>query len=77
MHATTETKAPSVWIGCLECYNAGRLVGDWYPAIEARDVTTDQIHGKKARPNTHEELWVFDCKDMLVDEEMCPSDATI
>jgi antirestriction protein len=26
---------PRVWIGCLGCYNAGRLVGDWIDATEA------------------------------------------
>ena len=25
--ATTQTDAPQVWIGCLACYNAGRLIG--------------------------------------------------
>ena len=33
-----------VWIGCLACYNAGELVGKWYDATEAAEVTTEQLH---------------------------------
>ena len=36
---TTDT-TPRVWIGCLACYNEGRLVGDWYDAITADEITT-------------------------------------
>ena len=41
MRTTTE---PAVWIGCLACYNAGRLTGDWYQATEADqgDCRTDR-----------------------------------
>lgn len=28
---------PAAWIGCLGCYNAGRLVGRWYTADEIAD----------------------------------------
>ena len=35
----TDANAPRVWIGCLECGNAGSLVGDWYDATEAGDIT--------------------------------------
>jgi len=53
----TERETPMVWIGCLACYNAGRLVGEWFDADEAGDVTPEQLHG---RPTHHEELWVMD-----------------
>lgn len=33
-----------VWIGCLACYNAGRLVGKWYNATDAAEITTEQLH---------------------------------
>lgn len=47
------------WIGCLACYNEGRLVGEWYEADEAGDVTLEMLHGP--RPvGDHEEMWVFD-----------------
>lgn len=48
---------PRVWIGCLACYNAGRLVGDWYDAEDAGEVIPEDLHG---HPTSHEELWVFD-----------------
>jgi hypothetical protein len=28
---------PAVWIGCLGCYNAGRLFGRWYTAEQIAD----------------------------------------
>lgn len=40
MRKTTLT----VWIGCLECYNSGQLVGQWYDAITAKEVTVAQVH---------------------------------
>lgn len=33
-----------VWIGCLACYNNGRLVGKWYPATDAAEITTEKLH---------------------------------
>ncbi|WP_328310207.1 antirestriction protein ArdA [Streptomyces sp. NBC_00442] len=48
---------PRVWIGCLSCYNGGRLTGDWYDADIANLVTPEDLHG---RTTSHEELWVFD-----------------
>ncbi|MER8116295.1 antirestriction protein ArdA [Streptomyces sp. NPDC094031] len=48
---------PRVWIGCLACYNAGRLVGKWCDGDTADDVTPEDIHG---RSTAHEELWVMD-----------------
>lgn len=67
----TETTTPQVWIGCLACYNAGRLVGRWVDADEAGDVTSETLHEVAANlagtdPNepadlgAHDELWVFD-----------------
>ena len=61
MSATLEgcrtSTAPRVWIGCLSCYNAGRLVGDWHDAEDAAEVTPEDVHGG---PTTHEELWCLD-----------------
>lgn len=36
---------PRVWIGCLACYNEGRLVGDWHDALGADEVTSEDVHG--------------------------------
>ena len=65
---------PRAWIGCLACYNEGRLRGDWFSAAEAADVTPRQIHGGRA--TSHEELWVFDHDNIPVDGEFAPMDAT-
>ncbi|WP_327292467.1 antirestriction protein ArdA [Streptomyces sp. NBC_01198] len=51
-----------VWIGCLGCYNAGELVGNWSDAEFAGDVTPEQVHGGET---DHEELWVFDHEGFL------------
>ncbi|WP_329022551.1 MULTISPECIES: antirestriction protein ArdA [Streptomyces] len=55
--STTTTVRPRAWIGCLACYNAGRLVGDWHDGDVAGLVTPEDLHG---RPTTHEEMWVMD-----------------
>lgn len=48
---------PLVWIGCLACYNAGRLLGRWIDAVDADEITPEDLHGC---PTSHEELWCFD-----------------
>ena len=54
---TQTTVRPSVWIGCLACYNTGVLNGRWYPAEDADEVTPEDLHlGLTA----HDELWIFD-----------------
>ncbi|MCZ4085462.1 MULTISPECIES: antirestriction protein ArdA [Streptomyces] len=65
---------PRVWIGCLACYNAGRLVGDWYEADTADLVTPDDLHG---RSTSHEELWVMDHEGFCgaLDGECSPDEA--
>lgn len=74
----TNTLVPSVWIGCLACYNAGHLVGDWYPATTAAEVSWVQVHHADplARKTCDgEELWVMDIESMPVSEEMSPEHA--
>lgn len=74
--ATTATDTtPRAWIGCLACYNNGRLVGAWHDAINADEVTTDSLHGAHLRADSHDELWVFDHENIPVSGEMSPSDA--
>ena len=51
------TVRPSVWIGCLACYNQGLLNGQWFPAEEAGEVTPEDLH---CGPTYHDELWIFD-----------------
>lgn len=80
---------PSVWIGCLACYNDGRLVGEWFPAESAGDVTTQQVHDVGNGPTVnaggyvgmgwdespHEELWIFDHEGMPIRGECSPMEA--
>ena len=51
MSTTTET--PRVWVGCLACYSAGTLRGEWVDAIAAAEFVPCEGRG-------HEEWWVFD-----------------
>ena len=69
---TTDT-TPRAWIGCLACYNEGRLVGDWYDAINADEVTTYDLHGAHSRADSHDELWVMDHENIPVSGEMSPA----
>ena len=71
---TTDT-TPRVWIGCLSCYNEGRLVGDWFDAATADEVTTYDVHGAHSRADSHDELWVMDHENIPVKGEMRPADA--
>lgn len=68
-----------VWIGCLACYNNGGLVGQWYDASEAGDVTVGQVHELTAEPPSgwHEELWCFDIEapHPSLAREMSPMEA--
>lgn len=48
---------PTVWIGCLGCYNEGVLNGEWFPAHEAGEITIRALH---RGATDHEEMWVFD-----------------
>lgn len=69
------SETPRAWVGCLGCYNAGHLIGQWYDAIEAPEnmeefnEELDGIKDEKGTPagvyvghysEQHEELWVFD-----------------
>jgi antirestriction protein len=53
----TETETPQVWVGCLACYNAGDLVGEWVDADEAAEYVpcTRSEFGAQ-----HEEFWCMD-----------------
>lgn len=69
---STTVTAPQVWLGCLACYTAGRLVGHWYPAADAATVTPSQLHGRELPEDVHEELWVLDHEHLPVDGELDP-----
>ena len=72
MTTTTLDTTPRVWIGCLACYNDGRLAGDWFDAASADEITTYDVHG---RDSSHDELWCFDIENIPMRREMSPSEA--
>lgn len=66
MTVTTTTR-PMIWVGCLACYNDGRLVGEWLEPDDVDGLSTDEvrnlIHKEVPAPNAQgfcEEVWVFD-----------------
>lgn len=56
-----------VWVGCLACYNAGRLIGEWRDAVDASDY--------ECPSGRHEEYWIMDHEIPGVDGEMDPATA--
>ena len=71
MEKNTDT-APRAWIGCLSCYNEGRLIGDWFDAATADEVTLADVHGAHSRADLHDELWCFDHENIPVRGELDP-----
>lgn len=74
MSTNTLPTTPNVWIGCLACYNAGKLVGDWVEADNAADyVPCTRIEFG----SPHEEWWVMDHEnfDGLLTGECSPHEA--
>ena len=63
---------PRAWIGCLACYNNGELIGEWFDAAEAADVTLTDIHSPHALTDGCEEMWCFDVDGLPISEEMDP-----
>lgn len=61
------------WVGCMACYNSGALVGQWYDAADAGDVTLADLHDGKPCPNHGEELWCYDTEG-LGGGELSPSE---
>lgn len=66
---------PSVWIGCLACYNAGELVGEWYHIEYADRVTPEDVHNDGGTIDCdcddveyHDEMWVFDSEVVPLSE---------
>lgn len=66
--------SPSVWVGCLACYNNGYLIGQWVNAEDADSLTPDDLHKGST---SHEELWCFDLEGFPQDiGELPPTKAT-
>lgn len=75
--ADLHDSAPRVWIRCLHCYNAGYLVGEWYDATEAADVSVFDVHRDSGcvPMNACEELWVMDHDNLPISGECSPAEA--
>ena len=75
----TISHTPRVWVGCLAHYNHGHLVGAWYDAAEAGDITVEEVHRDGGYPRDCEgdELWVFDTNNLGDAGEMSPHEATV
>ena len=68
---TTTDYTPRAWVGCLACYNAGNLVGEWLDADSLED--PDTLEAICTRPD-HEELWCMDL-DNIPGGECSPAEA--
>lgn len=67
---------PAVWIGCLACRNNGALVGQWYDAETADEVTIADVHsGSNRSYEGCEELSVIDHENIPVSGDMDPMTA--
>ncbi|CCM62035.1 antirestriction protein ArdA [Candidatus Microthrix parvicella] len=67
---------PQVWIGCMSHHNDGTLVGEWFDAIDADEVTVADVHRGSDRSGSHcEELHCFDTSGIPVSGEMSPHEA--
>lgn len=67
MTTTTTAAVPRVWIGRLVCYNTGHLVGEWFDAVGADEVTLTDVHkGSGCLSGDCEELWVMDHESIPV-----------
>ena len=63
------------FVGCVACYNSGRIVGQWFDAIDAADVTIADLHDGKDCPGGGEELHCYDTES-LGHGECSPTEAT-
>lgn len=76
MSAAIDT-TPRVWIACLTCYADGRLVGEWFPAIDAESIGLDEIHAAYGGTRFGcEEAWVFDTDNLPLAREMSVTEAS-
>ena len=57
----TTTTTPRAWVGCLGCYNEGRLNGSWVEGEKAGEISLAvALAGDKCATCGADEFWVFD-----------------
>lgn len=56
-----------VWIGCVNCYDEGELVGGWYSTEEADTISCEDIHKQST---DHEDTIIYGLDDNILDPEL-------
>ena len=69
---THDDTTPAAWIGCLACYNDGRLVGEWYRGADALEEFTPP---DDCAAVGHDEFWVFEHDNLGSIGECSPLEA--
>lgn len=76
MAITVADITPRVWLGCLHHYNSGSLVGVWFDAEVADEITLADVHEGSGLDHAEcEKLWVFDHENIPVQGELDPMTA--
>lgn len=76
MTAVATDQTPRVWIGCLNCYNSGRLVGQWFECSAVLETAIADIHsGAESVRAGCEETWCLDHENVPVSGEFGPLEA--
>lgn len=69
----TDTDTPRAWVGCLGCYNEGKLIGKWLD--DPDEIREYRCPEPATIYNAHEELWVMDHENMpLIRGECSPTE---
>lgn len=71
METTTTTTAldePSIWLGCLSCYNDGRLNGKWITAEQATEPQAAETLNGLAKLETVNDYTASRCRKCFGDE---------
>jgi len=67
----TVTDTPRAWVGCLGCYNSGKLIGEWLDDADA--IREYRCPEPVTIYDSHEELWVMDHENLpLIKGECSP-----
>lgn len=76
---TINDTTPRVWVGCLGCYNSGRLIGQWVEGTSAGDTERVSLSDSDGRCLNcgGDEFWVFDHENFggLISGECSPMEA--
>jgi len=64
-----ELQVPRVWVGCVECQEAGHLLGEWVDAVGCEEFSPCDVPGHGTR-------WVFDTEYLPTVGECSPDEAS-